>query len=94
MPEPPIELPIGFADDLRWLCDCLGLERPIVVGHSMGGNIALKLAVRSPEFVKAIVMIDTFVDGDSSFVQGLRELSDNGRADEDRAADDEHSGHA
>jgi len=69
--------PIGFADDLRWLCDCLGLERPIVVGHSMGGNIALKLAVRAPEFVKAIVMIDTFVDGDSSFVQGLRELSDN-----------------
>jgi pimeloyl-ACP methyl ester carboxylesterase len=69
--------PIGFADDLRWLCDQLGLVRPIVVGHSMGGNIALKLAVRAPDLVKAIVMIDTFVDGDASFVQGLRELSDN-----------------
>jgi pimeloyl-ACP methyl ester carboxylesterase len=72
--------PIGFADDLRWLCDHLGLERPIVVGHSMGGNIALKLAARAPDFVKAIVMIDTFVDGDASFVQGLRELSDNMQA--------------
>jgi pimeloyl-ACP methyl ester carboxylesterase len=48
-----------------------------VVGHRMGGNIALKLAVRAPDSVKAIVMIDTFVDGDASFVQGLRELSDN-----------------
>jgi pimeloyl-ACP methyl ester carboxylesterase len=69
--------PAGFADDLRWLCDHLGLEHPIVVGHSMGGNIALKLAASAPGFVKAIVMIDTFVDGDASFVQGLRELSDN-----------------
>jgi len=67
--------PTGFADDLRWLCDHLGLGRPIVVGHSMGGNIALKLAARAPDVVKAIVMIDTFVDGDASFVQGLRELS-------------------
>ena len=50
--------PIGFADDLRWLCDHLGLERPIVVGHSMGGNIALKLAARAPDFVKAIALND------------------------------------
>jgi len=69
--------PIGFADDLRWLCEHLGLERPIVVGHSMGGNIALKLAASEPDTVAAIVMIDTFIDGDATFVQGLRELSDN-----------------
>ena len=46
----------------------------------MGGNIALKLAARAPDFVKAIVMIDTFVDGDASFLQGLRELSGNMQA--------------
>jgi pimeloyl-ACP methyl ester carboxylesterase len=69
--------PVGFADDLRWLCEHLGLERPIVVGHSMGGNIALKLAASAPNVVRAIVMIDTFVDGDATFIQGLRELSDN-----------------
>lgn len=72
--------PIDFADDLRWLCGHLGLERPIVVGHSMGGNIALKLAATEPDLVKAIVMIDTFIDGDASFVQGLRDLSDNMQA--------------
>jgi pimeloyl-ACP methyl ester carboxylesterase len=67
---------IGFADDLRFLCDHLGLDRPIVVGHSMGGNIALKLAVRYPEIVKAIVMIDTFIAADTAFMNGLRQLSE------------------
>jgi pimeloyl-ACP methyl ester carboxylesterase len=69
--------PVGFADDLRWLCNELGLERPIVVGHSMGGNIALKLAVLYPDLVTGIVMIDSFIDGDAAFIQGLRELSGN-----------------
>ncbi|MDX6460144.1 MAG: hypothetical protein QOE55_3841, partial [Acidobacteriaceae bacterium] len=37
-----------FADDLAWLCTELALMRPIVVGHSMGGNVALELAARYP----------------------------------------------
>ncbi|HEU0151293.1 MAG TPA: alpha/beta hydrolase [Bradyrhizobium sp.] len=65
----------GFADDLRWLCGHLGLQRPVVIGHSMGGNIALKLAVRHPELVQGIVMIDTFIDADDAFVRALRELA-------------------
>ena len=31
----------AFADDLAWLCSELGVIKPIVVGHSMGGNVAL-----------------------------------------------------
>lgn len=65
-----------FEDDLFWLCDRLGLERPIVVGHSLGGNIALRLAVRAPKAIKAVVMIDTFVEGEV-FHRQLRELSGN-----------------
>ena len=38
----------GFADDLAWLCDQLGVVKPVVVGHSMGGNVAFEL-VRSEE---------------------------------------------
>ena len=67
--------PAGYADDLLWLCDRLSLKRPIVVGHSMGGNIALRLAVLAPNSIKAIAMIDTFVDGDAAFLQGLHDLS-------------------
>src|SRR5690349_2213512 len=31
----------NFADDLAWLSNELGLYKPVVVGHSMGGAIAL-----------------------------------------------------
>ena len=27
--------------DVAWMCAALGLQKPIIVGHSMGGNIAL-----------------------------------------------------
>jgi pimeloyl-ACP methyl ester carboxylesterase len=48
----------GFADDLAWLCQQLQIERPVVVGHSMGGVVALVLAAQYPELVRAIVMVD------------------------------------
>ena len=38
----------GFADDLAALIGKLGLERPVIVGHSMGGVIANSLARRRP----------------------------------------------
>ena len=37
----------AFADDLAWPCTELELTKPVVVGHSMGGNVALKLAARA-----------------------------------------------
>ncbi len=36
----------AFADDVTAVIAALGLERPIVVGHSMGGLVALELAAR------------------------------------------------
>ncbi len=51
----------GFADDLVWVCERLGVERPVVVGHSMGGTIAFEMATRYPErdgAVGAVVAID------------------------------------
>ena len=49
----------GFADDVAWLIGELGLDKPIVIGHSMGGSIALNLARRYPELTSAIVMVDS-----------------------------------
>jgi pimeloyl-ACP methyl ester carboxylesterase len=51
----------GFADDLRWVLDELAAERPVVVGHSMGGLVALELAARQPERLAGIVMLDSAV---------------------------------
>jgi pimeloyl-ACP methyl ester carboxylesterase len=35
----------------------LELERPIIVGHSLGGGVAVDLAARYPEFVHRIVLL-------------------------------------
>src|SRR5690606_8011737 len=35
-----------------------GLERPVVVGHSMGGVVALTLAHRQPQTLKGLVVVD------------------------------------
>ncbi len=51
----PIE---QFADDTAHVIQSLGLDRPVAVGHSMGGLTVLALASRHPELVRGIVMVD------------------------------------
>jgi pimeloyl-ACP methyl ester carboxylesterase len=50
-----------FAEDLLWLCDQLKVERPIVIGHSMGGIVAFDMAARHPSRVAAVVMLDAAI---------------------------------
>jgi pimeloyl-ACP methyl ester carboxylesterase len=45
------------AEALAALCDQLGLERPLVVGHSLGGAIALALAIHHPGRVGGLALI-------------------------------------
>lgn len=51
----------GFADDLAWLCDQLRVTKPVVVGHSMGGNVAFELARRHPDLPAAVVALDSAI---------------------------------
>jgi pimeloyl-ACP methyl ester carboxylesterase len=46
------------AGDARAVADTLGLERPTVVGHSWGGNVALVFAATYPEATRALVLVD------------------------------------
>jgi pimeloyl-ACP methyl ester carboxylesterase len=48
-----------LADDVAWLIDRLSLGRPVVVGHSLGGVVALALAARHPDLPEAIVALDS-----------------------------------
>jgi len=48
-----------LADDARQLADALGLDHPVVVGHSLGGTVAIALAARYPEFPRALVVLDS-----------------------------------
>lgn len=52
---------VSFADDLAWLCTQLTLTKPVVIGHSMGGNAALELAARHPDIPRCVVLIDSFI---------------------------------
>ena len=61
----------AFADDLAWLCSELGLIKPIAVGHSMGGNVALEFAARYPETPASIVLIDSVIFPNQSFLDAL-----------------------
>ncbi|MCA9878979.1 MAG: alpha/beta hydrolase [Thermomicrobiales bacterium] len=45
-------------DDLAAVIRALGLERPVVIGHSMGCGAALHLAARHPDLVRALVLED------------------------------------
>jgi pimeloyl-ACP methyl ester carboxylesterase len=47
-----------FADDLAWMAGELGVHKPVVVGHSMGGAVVLELASRSPDVTAAVVAIE------------------------------------
>jgi proline iminopeptidase len=48
-----------WADDLRGLCDVLGIERPIIFGQSFGGMVAMAYAARHPEHPGKLVFSST-----------------------------------
>lgn len=51
-----------FADDVRNLLDVLDIGSAIIVGHSMGGLVALRTALRHPGRVRGLVLLDTTAD--------------------------------
>lgn len=55
-----------FADDAAGVLEALGATPAHVVGHSMGGYIALTLAARRPALVRSLVLIGTSSGGAGS----------------------------
>ena len=47
------------AEDLAGLLDTLGIERAVIGGMSQGGFLSLRFALRHPERVAGLVLIDT-----------------------------------
>jgi pimeloyl-ACP methyl ester carboxylesterase len=48
-----------LVDDLRALLDGLGVRRCDLLGHSMGGMVALRFALEHPERIASLALMDT-----------------------------------
>lgn len=61
------------ADDLRAFCDALGIVTPVVLGHSMGGFVALLYGARHPGHAAALILQSTMARFDlPRLVEGFR----------------------
>lgn len=47
-----------MADDLLELCDALDLEQIYLLGHSLGGKVAMQFATQYPERVSKLIVVD------------------------------------
>ncbi|MEM7524756.1 MAG: alpha/beta hydrolase [Pseudomonadota bacterium] len=48
-----------WGDDVRGLCDALGIEKPIVCGVSFGGFVAQSYATRHPDHIGKLILTST-----------------------------------
>jgi len=49
-----------FAADVAAFLDALALEKPVIVGHSMGSVNAVRFAIDNPECMRAVVLMGAF----------------------------------
>jgi pimeloyl-ACP methyl ester carboxylesterase len=63
-----------FADDLAWLCAELGISKPVVIGHSLGGMITLTLAARAAGLPAALVLLDAPVVPPPGLIERFRSV--------------------
>lgn len=48
-----------WIDDIAGFCDVLGIEQPVLFGHSFGGMVAMGVAIRYPELASKLVICDS-----------------------------------
>jgi pimeloyl-ACP methyl ester carboxylesterase len=58
VPDEPYTMD-AFSADLGAAFDALGLERPVLIGHSFGGSVSLAYTAAHPDRVGALVMLDS-----------------------------------
>ncbi|MEW2381436.1 alpha/beta hydrolase [Micromonospora sp. NPDC047707] len=66
----PLDIAL-MADDIAALIDHLGLEQPDVVGYSLGGGVALLVAIRHPDKVGRLVSASAGIRRDATYPEIL-----------------------
>lgn len=64
------------ADDVAALLEYLGLPRADLIGYSMGGGVAMHVAVRHPNQVRRVVVISSVFRRDGMTQEGIDALSE------------------
>lgn len=68
-----------MAADVAHTCATLGIEHTFVIGHSMGGKTAMQLALRNPDLVDKMAVIDIgprrYGKHHDQIIDGLKVLS-------------------
>src|SRR4029079_8902402 len=60
----PIDIRL-MADDIAGLIGHLGLEKPDVMGYSVGGGVAFFTAVKYPDLIRKLVIVSAHVRFDA-----------------------------
>ena len=65
-----------IADVIHDMLDAMGIEKITLVGHSMGGYVAMAMLERHPEMVEGIVMLHStpYADSDEKKANREREI--------------------
>jgi proline iminopeptidase len=56
---------VQWGDDVRAFCDALGIVKPVVLGVSFGGMVAMAYATRHPEHASKLILVSTEAKGGS-----------------------------
>jgi proline iminopeptidase len=64
------------ADDVRAFCEALGIVRPVLLGHSMGGFVALLHGARHPGHAAGLILVSSCARWDADrLVEGFRRVA-------------------
>lgn len=63
----------GLAGDVESVADDLGIDRMILVGHSMGAPVSLEVARNLPDRTAGVVCVDALHDVEIEWPEGLTE---------------------
>lgn len=66
VPQPERSLYIeGFAAVLRTALDALDVDNPVIIGHSMGAQVAVELCIQAPRYSGSVVLVGPVVPPES-----------------------------